>query len=65
VKVVGASVVVMAPFSHAEASPSTVRPVDLQELGGVTLPDADGTPHPLGDYWADRAVILVFLRHFG
>jgi hypothetical protein len=55
----------MAPFSHAEASPSTVRRVDLQELGGVTLPDADGTPHPLGDYWADRAVILVFLRHFG
>ena len=37
----------------------------LQELGAVTLPDADGTPHPLGDYWADRAVILVFLRHFG
>jgi hypothetical protein len=52
-------------LSHVEAPPSTVRQVDLDELGAVTLPDADGTPHPLGDYWADRVVILVFLRHFG
>jgi hypothetical protein len=55
----------MPPFSHAEAPPSTVRAVDLDELGAVTLPDADGAPHQLGAYWADRAVILVFLRHFG
>jgi hypothetical protein len=55
----------MTPFSHVAASPSTVRAVDLDELSAVTLPDADGAPHQLGAYWADRAVILVFLRHFG
>jgi hypothetical protein len=55
----------MTPFSHVEASPSTVQAVDLDELSAVTLPDADAAPHQLGAYWADRAVILVFLRHFG
>jgi hypothetical protein len=55
----------MAPFSHVERPASTVRAVDLDRLGAVSLPDADGTPHRLGDYWADRTVILVFLRHFG
>jgi hypothetical protein len=39
--------------------------VDPVALGAVTLPDADGTPHRLGDFWADRPVILVYLRHFG
>jgi hypothetical protein len=65
VKVVDASVVVMTPLSHAAASPSTVRAVDVDQLSAVTLPDAAGAPHQLGAYWADRAVILVFLRHFG
>ena len=31
----------------------------------LTLDDADGVPHRLGDLWVDRPVILVFLRHFG
>jgi hypothetical protein len=39
--------------------------VDLDQLSAVELADADGTTHRLGGYWADRAVILVFLRHFG
>jgi hypothetical protein len=39
--------------------------MDLAALADVTLADPDGTPHRLGDYWADRPVILVFLRHFG
>jgi hypothetical protein len=55
----------MTPFSHAGAAATTVRAVDLDRLGAVTLRDADDGPHQLGDYWADRAVILVFLRHFG
>jgi hypothetical protein len=29
------------------------------------LPGADGEERRLGDYWADRTVVLVFLRHFG
>ena len=39
--------------------------MDLARLESLVLPDADGAPHRLGDCWADRAVILVFLRHFG
>jgi len=39
--------------------------VDLARLEDVTLPDGDGVSHRLGDLWADRPVILVFLRHFG
>jgi hypothetical protein len=39
--------------------------MDLTRLERVELTGADGEQHRLGDYWADRAVILVFLRHFG
>jgi hypothetical protein len=39
--------------------------VDIARLEEVTLPDADGVQHRLGDLWADKPVILVFLRHFG
>jgi len=39
--------------------------VDVQHLSDVTLDDATGTSHRLGDLWATRPVILVFLRHFG
>jgi len=55
----------MAPFSHVEAPPTTVRVVDLEALGDVELEDADGARHRLGDYWADQPVVFVFLRHFG
>jgi hypothetical protein len=39
--------------------------MDLLALSELTLPGADGENHRLGDYWADRLVVLVFLRHFG
>jgi hypothetical protein len=39
--------------------------VDLAALSAVSLADADGTPHRLGDLWRDRPIVLVFLRHFG
>jgi hypothetical protein len=39
--------------------------MDLLALSRLTLPGADGEEHHLGDYWADRTVVLVFLRHFG
>jgi hypothetical protein len=39
--------------------------VDLNRLEAVSLPDADGQEHRLGELWADRPTILVFLRHFG
>lgn len=39
--------------------------MDLTALEAITLPDAEGTEHRLGDLWADKPVIVVFLRHFG
>jgi hypothetical protein len=39
--------------------------VDLDRLADVTLMDADSNARRLGDYWRERPVALVFLRHFG
>ncbi len=39
--------------------------MDLAALGALSLPDHTGTPHRLRDEWAERAIVLVFLRHFG
>jgi len=39
--------------------------MDLPQLERVVLSGADGKRHRLGDFWADRVVIVVFLRHFG
>jgi len=39
--------------------------MDLAALEALTLADADGVAHRLGELWVDRPVILVFLRHFG
>jgi len=39
--------------------------MDLQRLEAVELAGADDEVHRLGDLWAERPVILVFLRHFG
>jgi hypothetical protein len=39
--------------------------MDLQRLEQVELTGADGRNHRLGHFWAERPVILVFLRHFG
>ena len=35
------------------------------QLADVVLPDQDATDVRLGDLWADRAVALVWLRHYG
>jgi hypothetical protein len=39
--------------------------MDLRSLEAVSLPDPDGNPHRLGDLWAEKPIIVVFLRHFG
>jgi hypothetical protein len=39
--------------------------MDLAALGALSLLDADGAAHRLGDLWRDRPIVLVFLRHFG
>jgi hypothetical protein len=35
------------------------------ELSAVTLPDAEGKMHRLGDLWKDRTALLIWVRHFG
>jgi hypothetical protein len=39
--------------------------MDVRALAAVELQDPDARPHRLGDYWASRPCVLVFLRHFG
>jgi hypothetical protein len=39
--------------------------MDLRQLADLELPDSTGAPRRLGEFWAERPVILVFLRHFG
>jgi hypothetical protein len=39
--------------------------MDVAALADTTLRAADGTSRRLGDEWAQRPVVLVFLRHFG
>jgi hypothetical protein len=39
--------------------------MDVEALSSMRLADPDGETHRLGDLWAERPVVLVFLRHFG
>jgi hypothetical protein len=34
-------------------------------LGQLTVLDETGGAVPLGPFWAKRAVVLAFVRHFG
>ncbi len=39
--------------------------MDIAALGALTLNDSTGSTRRLGELWADRPVVLLFLRHFG
>lgn len=39
--------------------------MDLKKLSRLVLADAGGNARAMGEYWAGRPVVLVFLRHFG
>jgi len=39
--------------------------VDASRLADVRLADSTGSIQRLGDFWAERPVAVVFLRHFG
>jgi hypothetical protein len=34
-------------------------------LSRLELSDWEGVPRRLGEYWRERPVVLVFIRHFG
>lgn len=38
---------------------------DASVLADLVLPDPDGAPVRLGDFWKTRPVLLVFIRHYG
>jgi hypothetical protein len=40
-------------------------PFDVSALANHTLVDPDGAEQRLGDLWAERPQVLLFLRHFG
>jgi hypothetical protein len=35
------------------------------KLAGIELEDDEGEIRPLGSFWRERLVVLVFVRHFG
>lgn len=39
--------------------------MDVETLSSLELADPADAVVRLGSLWADRAVVLVFLRHFG
>ena len=40
-------------------------PADASPLDGIEVRTAEGEPVRLGDLWAERPGVLVFLRHYG
>jgi hypothetical protein len=40
-------------------------PERADDLAGVVLQDADGADVQLGELWAKRPAVVVFLRHYG
>jgi hypothetical protein len=55
----------MSLFGAARSHQETSAPERADELADVVLEDADGVEHRLGDLWAERPAVLVFLRHYG
>src|SRR4051812_9911890 len=51
---------------HAAAKTiGRMPPSFSSRLADISLPDADGKQWRLGDFWADRSAVIVFLRHYG
>ncbi len=41
------------------------NPKSAAAIADIEVKTADGEPFRLGELWADRPVVLTFLRHFG
>lgn len=56
----------MKPVPRARGLATEARmSVDTAALGALTVLDVKGAPVTLASLWADRPVVLVWLRHFG
>ena len=51
--------------SESSERARTGAPAEAEGLAGIVLEDTDGGEVRLGDLWADRPAVLVFLRHYG
>jgi hypothetical protein len=52
-------------FGAASPRQETSAPERADDLADIVLEDADGGEVRLGELWAERPAVLVFLRHYG
>jgi hypothetical protein len=52
-------------FGAARSRQQTQAPESADALEDVVLQDHTGADVRLGDLWADRPAVLVWLRHYG
>jgi hypothetical protein len=53
------------PFGASKQHQETHPPANAKALQDLVLQDQDGNDVRLGDLWADRPVVLAWLRHYG
>jgi hypothetical protein len=55
------------PFRKSDGLRLALPAMDLaaDAVGRAVIRDLEGREHALGELWAERPVVLVFLRHFG
>ena len=55
----------MSLLGASRTRQDTHPPQDASALADVVLTDAGGDAVRMGDLWANRPVVLVWLRHYG
>jgi hypothetical protein len=53
------------PLGASRTRQDTHPPDNANALADIVLTDAGGGDVRLGDLWADRPAVLVWLRHYG
>jgi hypothetical protein len=53
------------PLGASRRRQQTRAPDNADALAALVVQDVDGNDVRLGDLWADRPVVLVWLRHYG
>ena len=53
------------PFGASKRHQATHRPSNAAAMTDLVLSDQDGNDVRLGDLWAQKPVVLAWLRHYG
>jgi prostamide/prostaglandin F2alpha synthase len=53
------------PLGASRRRQETHPPDNADALAALVVQDVDGNDVRLGDLWAERPVVLVWLRHYG